>query len=35
MHLKKHEILCENNDYCSVEMPTKLNKFLKYNHGEK
>ena len=33
--LKKHERLCEYNDYCSVEMPTKLNKFLKYNHGEK
>ena len=33
--LKKHERLCENNDYCSVEMPTKLNKILKYNHGEK
>ena len=33
--LKKHERLCENNDYCSVEMPTKLNKTLKYNHGEK
>ena len=33
--LKKHERLCENNDYCCVEMPTKLNKFLKYNHGEK
>ena len=35
MHLKKNERLCENNDYCSVEMPTKLNKTLKYNHGEK
>ena len=33
--LKKHERLCENNDYCSVEMPTKLNKILKYNHGKK
>ena len=33
--LKKHERLCENNDYCSVEMPTKLNKILKYNHSEK
>ena len=32
--LKKHEILCENNDYCSVEMPTKLDKVLKYNYGE-
>ena len=25
----------ENNDYCSAEMPTKINKTLKYNHGEK
>ena len=33
--LKKHERLCENNDYYCVEMPTKLNKILKYNHGEK
>ena len=33
--LKKHKRLCENNDYCTVKMPTKLNKFLKYNHGEK
>ena len=33
--LKKHERLCENNYYGSVEMPTKLNKVLKYNHSEK
>ena len=33
--LKEHERLCENNDYCCVEMPTKFNKILKYNHGEK
>ena len=33
--LKKHERLCNNNDYCSVEMPTKFNKTLKYNYGEK
>ena len=33
--LKKHERLRGNNDHYSVEMPTKLNKFLKYNHGEK
>ena len=24
-----------NNDYSSVEMPAKLSKILKYNHGEK
>ena len=35
MHLKKRERLCENKDYFSVEMLTKLNKILKYNHGEK
>ena len=35
MHLKKHEKPCENNDYCSVEMPIKINKILKYNHSEK
>ena len=33
--LKKHERLCENDDFCCVEMPTKFNKILKYNHGEK
>ena len=33
--LKRHERLCDNNDYCPVEMPTKNNKTLKYNHGEK
>ena len=34
--LKRHERLCDNNDYyCHVEMPTKFNKTLKYNHGEK
>ena len=33
--LKKHERLCGNNDYCHVEMPTKDNNTLKYNHGEK
>ena len=32
--LKKHENVCENHDYCYVEMP-KDNKKLKYNHGEK
>ena len=33
--LKRHERLCGNNDYCHVEIPTKDNKTLKYNHGEK
>ena len=33
--LKRHERLCGNNDYCHVEMPTKDDKKLKYNHGEK
>ena len=32
---KNHERLCNNNDYCHVEMPTKNNNKLKYNHGEK
>ena len=35
MHLKKHERLCDNNDYCNVEMSTQCNKTLKYNYGEK
>ena len=33
--LKRHERICENHDYYYVEMPTKFNKILKYNHGEK
>ena len=33
--LKKHERLCDNNDYSHVEMPTEDNNKLKYNHGEK
>ena len=32
---KKQERLCDNNDYCHVEMPTIDNKTLQYNHGEK
>ena len=27
--------MCENHDYCYVEMPEEDNKILKYNHGEK
>ena len=33
--LKKHEKVCENHDYCYVEMPEEHNKILKYNQGEK
>ena len=33
--LKKHKKVCENHDYCYVEMPEKHNKILKHNHGEK
>ena len=33
--LKNQERLCDNNYYCHVEMPTKDNNKLKYNHGEK
>ena len=33
--LKKHGNVCENHDYCYVEMPEKYNKILKYNYGEK
>ena len=33
--LKKHKNVCEDHDYCFVEMPKEDNKILKYNHGEK
>ena len=33
--LKKHIKVCENHDYCYVEMSKEYNKVLKYNHGEK
>ena len=33
--LKKHKNVCENHDYCYVEIPKEDNKILKYNHGEK
>ena len=33
--LEKHKNVCENHDYCYVEMPEEDNKILKYNHGEK
>ena len=33
--LEEHQKICENNKYCHVEMPTKDNNIIKYNHGEK
>ena len=33
--LEAHKKICENYDYCYVEMPTKNNNIIKYNHGEK
>ena len=33
--LEVHKKICENRDYCPVEMPTKDNNTIKYNHGEK
>ena len=33
--LKKHKKVCENHDYCYVEIPEKDNEILRYNQGEK
>ena len=33
--LEKHKKICENHDYCHVEMPNEDNKIIKYNQGEK
>ena len=33
--LEAHEKICENRDYCRVEMPTNDNNTNKYNQGEK
>ena len=33
--LKKHEKVCNDYDYCYVEMPSEYNKILRYNRGEK
>ena len=32
--LKKHKNVCENHDYCYVEIPEEDNKILKYNEEE-
>ena len=34
-HSYRTKKICENRDYCRVEMPTKDNNTIKYNHGEK
>ena len=33
--LESHKKICENRDYCHVEVLTKDNNIIKYNHGEK
>ena len=33
--LKMHKKICENHDYCYVEMPEEYNKIIKYNEGDK
>ena len=33
--LEARKKICENHDYCHVEMPIKGNNTIKYNHGEK
>ena len=33
--LEAHEKICENHDYCHVEMPTIDNNTIKYNQGQK
>ena len=33
--LEVHKKICENDDYCYVQMPTDRNKMLEYNQGHK
>ena len=33
--LEAHKKICENHDYCNVEMRTRDNNTIKYNQGEK
>ena len=33
--LEVHKQICENHDYCHIEMATKNHNTIKYNHGEK
>ena len=34
-NLEKHKKICENYDYCHLEMPNKDNKIIKYNQEDK
>ena len=34
-NLEAHKKICENHNYCNVEMPTKDKNIIKYNQGEK
>ena len=33
--LNVHKNICENHDYCNIEMPSSNNNIIKYNSGEK
>ena len=33
--LNAHKKICENHDYCNIEMPSPSNNIIKYNSGEK
>ena len=33
--LNAHQKICENHDYCNIEMPSPNNNLIKYNQGEK
>ena len=33
--LEVHQKICENHNYCNIEMLTKDNNIIKYNQGEK
>ena len=33
--LNAHKKICENHDYCNIEMPSLSNNIIKYNSGEK
>ena len=33
--LEEHKKICENHEYCHVEMPNEENEIIKYNQGEK